>query len=179
MHARMAALAAVSLAVLVCWPGPGGTARAQPGVDIPQSERVENEDILDALQEIAKRTTPTGAAAQKVLEPMTRRLANDTAFILPPLVLLPTLADEDPTPDMRWAIAFADRVKAEQGSLKQLHEEVRAALVGLRNAAAAEGDHHTVGFANDLIADEAGEQEVLEPTAMLIGEYLRSHLPVQ
>ena len=179
MHARMAALAAVSLACLVCWPGPGGTARAQPGVDIPQSERIEDEGIMDMLKEIAKRAPPVGPAAEKVLPLMTRRLATDAATVLPPLVLLPVLASEDATPDMRWAIALADRVKAEQDTMKQLHEELKAALIGLRDAASSVGDRHTVGFTNDLIADDLDDQEVLEPTAILIGEFLRGKLPAQ
>ena len=179
MHARMAALAAVTFACLACWPGPGGVARAQPGVDIPQSERVEHEGVLDRLGEIAKRTTPSGTAAQKVIAVLGPHLAHQNETLLPPLVLLPTLANEDATPDMRWAIALADRVKAEHDSLKGSHEAVREALKGLRNAAAAEDDHSTVGFVNDLISDDQGDEDITEPTTILIGEFLRSQLPAQ
>ncbi len=179
MHARMAALAAVSLACVICWPGPGGVARAQPGVDIPQSERVEHEGVLERLGEIAKRSAPSGLAAQKVLIVMGPHLAHQAETVLPPLVLLPTLADEDATPDMRWAIALADRVKAEQERLQRTHDELNKLLINLRNAAAAEDDHSTVGFTNDLIADNQGDQEITEPTTILIGEFLRSQLPAK
>jgi len=180
MHARMAALAAVSLACVACWPGPGGVARAQDsGRDIPQSERVEHEGVLERLGIIAKRTTPSGPAAQKVLAVMEPHLAHQAEVLLPPLVLLPALANDDPSPDMRWAIALADRVKAEHDSLQRTHQALTEALKALRDAAAAENDHSTVGFVNDLIADDLGDQEITEPTAILIGEFLRSQLPPQ
>lgn len=179
MHARMAALAAVSFACIACWPGPGGVARAQPGVEIPQSERVEHEGTLEHLSELAKRTTPEGAAAQKALNALKPYLESQAAFILPPLVLLATLASEDATPDMRWAIAQADRVRAEHDSLARSHAEVKAALIGLRDAAAAADDHGTVGFANDLLADNQGDQDIIEPTTILIGDILRSQAPAK
>lgn len=179
MHARMASLAVVSLVCLVCWPGPGGDARAQAGIDIPQYQRVEQEGMLGYLHDLASRTTPTGAAAQKVLDRLIPKLAKENEITLPPQVLLSALAEGEVSSEMRWAIALADRVKAERDSLLRLHEELRAALIALRDAAAAEGDRHTVGFTKDLMADDLGDQEIEEPTAILIGEFLRSRLPAK
>ncbi len=179
MDARMATLAAVSLACGVCWPGPGGDARAQPGVDIPQYERVEHRGILDYLHGIAGRPGAVGPAAQKVLDHLIPLVAKEDEIVLPPLVLLSTLAGGEVTPDMRWAVVLADRVKAERDTLRRGHEELKKALVALREAAAAVGDHHTVGFTKDLIADDLGSQEITEPTTILIGEFLRSRLPAQ
>ncbi len=179
MHVRMAALAAVSLACVACWPGPSGVARAETALPIPQSERVESEGVLDTLREIAKRGTPTGAAAQKVLDLLTPHIAQEEEFILPPLVLLPALANEVPAPDMRWAIPLAERVKAEHAALEQTHKALKAAFVALQDAAKAEGDRTTAGFAGDLIADDLGDQEIIEPAVIVIGDYLRSQLPAQ
>ena len=179
MRAGTATLAAVSVACLACWPGPGGTARAQRGVDIPQYQRVEQEGMLVYLRELAKRTTPTGPAAQKVLDLLVPKLAKENEIILPPQVLLSALADGEVSPDMRWAIVMADRVKAERDTLLRMHKDLNVAFLALRDAASAEGDRHTVGFTNDLIADDLGDQEIEEPTAILIGDFLRSRLPAQ
>jgi len=177
MHARMAALAAVSLACAVCWPGPDGEARAQPGVDIPLSVRTEHEGVLRYLRGIAARPTPEGAAAQKVLDLLIPHMAKEEEIILPPLVLLPALASGQVTPDMRWAIALADRLRAEQRNIRHTHEELSDVFIGLMDAADAAGDQGTVAFTKDLAADDLGDQEVTEPTALLIGKFLRSRLP--
>ena len=179
MHARMAALAGATLACVACWPGPGGGARAQPGVDIPQYQRVEQAGMLARLRELAGLPTPTGAAAQAVLAILVPKITKENDIILPPQVLLSALAEGEVTPEMRWAIALADRVKSERDSLRRTHEELNKALLGLRYTAAAAGDLPTVGFTNDLIADDLGDQEIEEPTAILIGEFLRSRLPAQ
>lgn len=179
MNARTAALAAVSLACVACWPGPGSVARAETTHEIPPSMRTEHEGVLRYLRNIAKRTTPEGAAAQKVLDLLVPHMAKEEAFILPPLVLLPDLAAGKVTPDMRWAIAMADRLKAEQHDILKMHEGLSDAFIGLLDAAEDEGDESTAGFTKDMAADDLGDREITEPTTLLIGKYLRSHLPAE
>ncbi len=176
MHARMAALAAASLVSIVCWSGPGSVARAEPARDIPQSVLAEHESVMAYLHGIAAKPTPEGAAAQKVIDMLKPHMAKEEAFILPPLVLLPDLAAGKVSPDMRWAIEMADRVKAEQAALLKIHQGLSDAFIVLLDAAEAAGDEVTVGFTKDLAADDLGDREVTEPTTILIGEFLRSHL---
>lgn len=176
MHARMAALAAASLVSIVCWPGPGGVARAETVHEIPQSDRAEHESVLGYLRGIAAKPTPEGAAAQKVLDLLIPHMAKEESFILPPLLLLPELAAGKVSPDMHWAIEMADRVKAEQAALLKIHQGLSDAFIDLLDAAEAAGDEVTVGFTKDLAADDLGDREVTEPTTILIGEFLRGHL---
>ena len=179
MHARMAALAAVSLACVACWPGPGGVARAEPGHDIPQSVALEHKSVLAYLRRIAEKPTAEGAAAQKVIDILVPHMAKEEEFILPPLTLLPEMAAGKITPDMRWAIAMTDRVKAEQADLLKIHDGLSEAFIELLGAADAAGDDVTVGFTKDLAADDLGDREVTEPLIVLIGKVLRSRLPAQ
>ena len=176
MSVRTAALAAVSLACVACWPGPGGTARADAAHEIPTSDRAEHESVLGYLRNIAARPGPEGAAAQKVLDLLIPHMAKEEEFVLPPLTLLPELAAGKVSKDMRWAIEMADRVKAEQAELLKIHQGLSDAFIGLLDAAEAAGDEVTVGFTKDLAADDLGDREVTEPTTILIGEFLRSHL---
>ena len=69
-------------------------------------------------------------------------IARETEFILPPLTLLPELADGKVTPDMKWALAMCDRVKAEQEQIFQEHTQVTTAMNAL--AAAARRAHDKV-----------------------------------
>jgi hypothetical protein len=179
MDARTAALAAVSLACVACWPGPGGVARADSAHPIPQSVAAEHESTLAYLRSIAAKPTPEGAAAQKVIDLLLPHMAKEEAFVVPPLALLPELAAGKVSPDQRWAIGLADQVKAEQAELLKIHQGLSEAFIGLLDAAEAAGDEVTVGFTKDLAADDLGDREVTEPTTILIGEFLRSRLPPQ
>ncbi len=176
MRTRTAALAAVSLACLVCWPGPGGRARGEPTRDIPPSMRAEHESVLATLQGVAARPTPEGAAAQRVIDVLKPHMATEEQFILPSLTLLPVLATGKVTPDMGWAVALADRLEAEQREVLQMHEGLSDAFVGLLAAAEEAHDEATVGFAKDLAAGDLADREVTEPTTILIGEFVRARL---
>jgi hypothetical protein len=158
---------------------PTRTAHAQPGVDIPPSVQMEHESVLAYLQHIAERTTPSGKAAQRLLDVLRAHMANEEAFILPPLTLLPALAQGKVTPDMRWALAMSDRLAAEHDAIQRAHAAITEATVALQIAAEDEKDQITVGFARDVAADDLGDMEITEPTVLLIGETLRTRLPAQ
>ena len=152
-------------------------ARAQPGVDIPPSVSMEHDSVMTYLQKIAVRTTPSGAAAQRLMEVLKQHMALEDAFILPPLTLLPTLARGIVSPDMRWAIPMSDRVRTEHDALQRVHNGITEATLALQMAADDEHDEATIGFCRDLAADDLNDMEVTEPTVMLIGDLLRSRLP--
>lgn len=176
MNARLAALAAASLLGITCWTGAGSLARAETAREIPQSVRSEHESVLGYLRGIAAKPTPEGAAAQKVIDLLIPHMAKEESFILPPLVLLPDLAAGKVTPDMRWAIEMGNRVKSEQATLLKIHQGLSDAFIELLDAAMAAGDEVTVGFTKDMAADDLGDREVTEPTTILIGEFVHSHL---
>ena len=179
MHARLAAIAAASLLCFAGWTGPGGVARADTSQEIPKSARAEHMSQLNYLRMIAARATPEGKAAQKVLDVIEPHMARENSSILPPLTLLPELAAGKVSQDMRWAIAMADLVKAEQAALLLNHEALSNVLIDLLDAADEAGDENTVAFAKDMAGDDLGDREITEPTIILIGKFLRSRLPAQ
>lgn len=154
-------------------------ASAQPAHNIPPSDAMEHDSVLAYLGKISQRTTPTGAAAKHLAEVMKAHMALEDEFILPPLSLLPAIADGTVTPDMRWAIAMSDRVKANKEKLQQSHAAITAANLALMQAAQEEHDEITVGFSKDLAADDLADVEVTEPTVIVIGEILRAKLPAK
>jgi hypothetical protein len=179
MHLKASSIATLLLGCLLAVPGPLGAAVAQPAHNIPPSDAMEHESTLGYLEALAHRTTPTGAAALRVMEVMKAHMAVEEEFILPPLTLLPSLAAGTVTPDMRWAIAMSDRVRAERNNLQQMHAGITAAILDLKAAAEAENDEATVGFTKDLAADDLSDVEITEPVVLIIGDLLRSKLPPQ
>ena len=65
---------------------------AQAG-EIPQSLRVEHDDTLEQLAVLARRHGPVGVEAGKAMVLFKQHLRREEEYILPPLTLLPLLAD--------------------------------------------------------------------------------------
>ena len=110
-------IAAVSMAsaLAACvLSGPVAAQAPSHAGEIPQSIRLEHENTIEQLTKLSKKHGPVGVEASKALGLFKAHLQREQEFILPPLSLLLQLADGKATPDMKWAIAMADRVKSER-----------------------------------------------------------------
>ena len=105
-----------------------------------------------------------------------QHLQREEEFILPPLTLLPQLADGKVSPDMKWAIAMADRVKAEREKTYQEHTQITDAMNALAAAARKAHDAEALEFAQAAVADSLNDLELLEPMSIVIGDYLKAKL---
>jgi hypothetical protein len=153
---------------------PPGSAR----LEVPQSSRVEHADTIAYLDAVAQqqRRPAVAEAARKALEVLRPHFAREAEFVLPALGLLPALAEGRATPEMRGAIAMADRVKAEQDQLFEEHVRITSALNDLIAAAEGERDRGLVAMARQAALHSLHEVEVLYPTVILIGDRLREKL---
>jgi len=145
--------------------------------DIPQSLRLEHDNTLQQLGKLAQHSGPVGVEARKALELFKRHLQREEEFILPPLTLLPLLADGKVSPDMKWAVAMADRVRAEREQTYQQHTRITDAMNALAIAARKAHDTAALEFAQGAVADSLNDIELLEPMALVIGDYLKAKLP--
>lgn len=145
--------------------------------DIPQSLRLEHENTLRELDALSRHRGAVGIEAGKALALFKQHLQREEAFILPPLTLLPELADGKVTPDMKWAIAMADRVKAERDLTYQQHTKITDAMNALADAARKAHDTAALNFAQGAVADSLNDMELEEPMSIVIGDYLKSKLP--
>jgi hypothetical protein len=171
---------AIALAVVTAGGSRIGTLSAQPAPhagDIPQSLRVEHNDTLDQLATLAKHRGAVGEEARKALTLFKQHIQREEAYILPPLTLLPLLADGKVSPDMKWAIAMADRVRAERDQIFQEHTRITDAMNALAMAAQKSHDAAAFEFAQSAVADSLNDIELLEPMTLVIGDYLKGKLP--
>jgi hypothetical protein len=156
-----------------------GPVAAQPppyAGEIPQSIRLEHENTLEQLTKLSKKHGPVGAEASKALGLFKAHLQREQEFILPPLSLLLQLADGKTSPDMRWAIAMADRVKSERELTYQEHTKITDAMNVLAVVARKAHDAEALEFAQGAVADSLNDVELLEPMSIVIGEYLKTKL---
>ena len=155
-------------------------ASAQPvahASEIPQSLRVEHNDTLEQLAALARRHGPVGVEAGKAMILFKKHLQREEEYILPPLTLLPLLADGKISPDMKWAIAMADRVRAEREQIFQEHTQITDAMNALATAAQKAHDTAAFDFARGAAADSLNDIELMEPMTIVIGDYLKAKLP--
>ena len=80
---------------------------------------------------------------------------------------------------MKWAIAMADRVKAEREQTYQEHTKITDAMNALAEAARKAHDKAALDFAQSAVADSLNDLELLEPMSIVIGDYLKAKLPAQ
>jgi len=78
---------------------------------------------------------------------------------------------------MRWAIAMADRIKSDREIIFAEHTTITAWMNELAEAARRAHQQDVLDLARSLVADSLNDTEVMEPAAIVIGEYLRSKLP--
>ena len=170
----MFALVAIAAAV--------GAAQAQPGVatesphTIPQAQVIEHQENLERLTALAAHPGQVGAIAHRAIALYKQHNARETEYILPPLVLLPYIADGKVTPDMAWALAMTDRVKADREVIFDEHTKVIAVLNDLQSAGQRAHDREAVEFARGAATDALNDVEILEPTVVMIGDVLHARL---
>jgi hypothetical protein len=128
-------------------------------------------EFIKATQEVGK----VGDAARAIEKLGTTHFAKaKNAF--PPLGLLPRLAEGKVTSEMGEAVKVAEKLRA---NLPQIHGEHRELLAGLKKlgeAAKEEGKTDYVRFAESLTLHIQEEEEVLYPTVLLIGDYVKRRL---
>jgi hypothetical protein len=177
MVTMAAAMVLTSFAAACFWDVPAAAQAAPTTHDIPQSIRLAHNETLAQLESIAKRKTETGPIAQKALEVFKAHIRREEEYILPPLTLAPAIAEGRVTPDMKWAIAMTDRIKADREAIFAEHTVITERMIELTDAAERTGEKDVIAFAQEAVTDSLNDTEVTEPAAIVIGEYLRAKLP--
>jgi hypothetical protein len=150
---------------------------AQQARTIPQSARLENEAIVRQITALADQPAPVGPEARKLLALVQPHLLLREEVVLPPLTLLPLIAQGKVTSDMKWALPLIDRAKAgQQQNLREL-EQITAQLNALAAAGEQANDGQAFKTAQDIAASLLADEELTQPTVVLIGDYLRARLP--
>lgn len=143
---------------------------------IPQPLKIEHEELHAELVKATKAGGKTGEAAKEVARILHPHFEKEEEFALPPLGLLPSLSEGKVTPEMEGVLAMTDTLKAEFHQMIQEHKTVVAALKNLIEAAEKEKKMEHARFAEKLILHAKTEEEVLYPTTLLIGEYIKLKL---
>ena len=143
---------------------------------IPRPLKLEHEELHEQLRRATRESGGLSEAAKAVAKLMHPHFVKEEEYALPPLGLLPLLAQGQVTPDMAAVLPMTDKLKAELGEMLAEHKSIVAALRRLADAAKRENKPEYAEFADKLILHAQTEEEVSYPTAILIGEYLKLRL---
>lgn len=140
---------------------------------IPHPLKLEHEELHAILADATKVGGKIGDAAKAVAQILHPHFVKEEEYALPPLGLLPLLAAGHVTPEMCDVLTMTDRLRAELPQMLEEHRAIVAALKTLAAVAEAEQQTAYARFAEKLMLHAQTEEEVLYPTAILIGEYLK------
>ena len=139
----------------------------------PPSLKHEHEELHAELVAATKAGGRIGAAAEAVARALHPHFVKEEEYALPPLGLLALLADGKLPPDRDAVIAMTERLKKDLGHMLHEHKAIIIELHKLMEAAKSANKPEYVHFAEKLKPHAQTEEEVLYPSAILIGEYLK------
>jgi hemerythrin-like domain-containing protein len=153
---------------------------------IPESLELEHEELHEQLYKGIKEGGKVGEAARAVADILHPHFEKEEEYALPPLGLLSSLLSEEQeqgegrgggsklTQEMKNnVIAMTDKLKSDLPHMIEEHNEIVAALNNLIQIAKIENKTELVQFAEKLKLHAKTEEQVLYPTAILIGKYLK------
>ena len=143
-------------------------------IRIPESMRMEHEEIHSELERITGMPGRIGAAARELAAVLHPHFVREEQIALPPLGLLEPLARGEFTPGMRAVLPMTDSLRTELPRMLEEHTAIRAATLRLRDAAQAERNVEVERFAATLAQHARSEEELFYPAAVLVGDVVRS-----
>jgi hypothetical protein len=144
--------------------------------DIPQSMKLEHDELHAALVRLTHAGGRTGEAAKAVAKVLHSHFVKENEYALPPLGLLVPLSQGHFDPAMADVLKLTDKLAADMPAMLSEHRDIVTALEALTEAARAEDKSEGVQFAAMLSSHAQMEEQVTYPTALLIGRYVKGRL---
>ena len=142
----------------------------------PTALHTEHEELHKMLKHATELPGKTGEAAKVVAKVLHPHFIKEEEYALPPLGLLPMLAEGKILPEMEPVIAMTDKLKSELPEMLAEHKQIEEALQELLKVSKTENHPEATLFAEQLVEHAKMEEVVSYPTAILIGEYLKLKL---
>ena len=151
---------------------------------IPESLETGHEELHQQLYKGIKEGGKVGEAAKAVADILHPHFEKEQEYALPPLGLLSSLVPEGQeeaeggeskiTQEIKNnVIAMTDKLKSDLPHMIEEHNKIVAALNNLIQIANRENNTELVQFSEKLRLHAKTEEQVLYPTAILIGKYLK------
>ena len=142
-------------------------------IRIPESMRLEHEEIHEELVRATKREGRVGDAARELARVLHPHFVREEEIALPPLGLLEPLSKAPPTPAMREVLRMTDALRAELPKMLEEHVAIAAAARRLEAVARDERNAEIEKLAQKLQLHARSEEELFYPAALLVGDIVK------
>lgn len=146
-------------------------------MNIPKPLKLEHEELHGELANAIGVAGPIGKAAKTVARILHPHFVKEEEYALPPLGLLQVLAKGKMPSETEGLLEMTAKLKKGLPTMLKEHKAVVAALKKLVAAAQKEKRHDIARFAEKLTLHAKTEEEVLYPTAILLGEFIKLKNP--
>lgn len=143
---------------------------------VPASVKAEHEELHEELEKASKVRGEVGKSAKAIARILHPHFVKEEEYALPPLTILPLLAEGKIEPEMKHMIPMTDKLKADLPKMLEEHKQIVGALNKLSAAAKKAKRPEQLRFSEKLILHAQNEEEILYPAAILVGEYLKQKL---
>jgi hypothetical protein len=137
-------------------------------INIPQSLKIEHEELHNELRKAIKYGGKLGDAAKAVANVLHDHFIKEEEY-----ALLSFLSQGKFTPEMKEIVTMTDKLKLDLSNMVEEHKQIVKELDNLVEVANKENKMEIVLFAEKLKLHAKNEEEVLYPAAILVGEYLK------
>lgn len=141
--------------------------------EVPSSIRAEHQYLLDKIYKISLFQDSTGRMAIKLNELMQHHFNEEEDYVLPPLGLLPILSTGKLPEQSKEVIVLTEKLKSQLSHMSAEHQLIKAFMDELILVASKENHPEIIEFEKEIHKHANTEEEILFPTAILIGEYLK------
>jgi hypothetical protein len=142
-------------------------------LDTPHALRMEDKHLREDLARAIKDDGAVGAAARDLDRLLAPHLEEREKSVLRPLGLLRALARDESGLDRAQAIAAVDQIARDLPKLEQEHRAVYDANKRLLDAVNREHKPQYLDVTDRVWSHIRLEEEVLYPTVILVGRYLK------
>jgi hemerythrin-like domain-containing protein len=143
----------------------------KPGV--PAAIKKEHEELLNKLKSLDLIKGKAEPIVAKLSELIQHHFKEEEDYVFPPLGILPLLAGGGLPEQSEKIIMLSEKFALQNTHIIVEHQMIRAYINELKDATVGEDHPEIVAFVDGLDKHAQMEEEVLFPTAILIGEYLK------
>lgn len=141
--------------------------------EVPSSIMQEHVYLLDQMRKFTLFNDSTGIVANKIYEVMKHHFQEEEDFALPPLGLLPLLADGKLPENSDAVILLTEKLRSQLTHMSAEHQMIKAYLDELIIAATKDGHTEIAEFVKEIHQHAKAEEEIYYPAAILVGDYLK------
>lgn len=141
--------------------------------EVPSSILEDHKTLLEQAYQYTLLSDSAGLAALKLYELMQYHFKEEEDYVLPPLGLLPMLANGEIPEEREALIQLTEKLKSQLAVMLAEHQMVAAHLEEMKQVAGDEYLPEIIEFERALQKHAQIEEEVFFPASILIGEYLK------